>query len=78
MAGHVCTDIYSRPPPNLGDSLGGRYPPHAWQPMSPKNAGPSSQVANTFGGHLSTRDGVGTLPSTAVSSAANCLVIDLC
>lgn len=46
--------------------------------MSPKNAGPSSQVANTFGGHLSTRDGVGTLPSTAVSSAANCLVIDLC
>ncbi|KAJ8634980.1 hypothetical protein MRB53_009247 [Persea americana] len=57
-----------RPPPNLGDSLGGRYPPHAWQPMSPKNAGPSSQVANTFGGHLSTRDGVGTLPSTAAGS----------
>lgn len=60
---------YCRPPPNLGDSLGGRYPSNAWQPMSPKNAGPSSQAANTFGSHLSTRDGVGTSSSSAVSFA---------
>ncbi|KAF5191105.1 Flowering time control protein fca [Thalictrum thalictroides] len=53
-----------RPPPYLGEPLGGHAPPNAWHPMSPQGVGPSPQAnAHGFGGN-SARGGVAPVPST--------------
>ncbi|XP_026430116.1 flowering time control protein FCA-like isoform X2 [Papaver somniferum] len=53
-----------RPASNLGDPMGGRGPPSSWNPISPQNAGPPSDVnAHGFNGQLGARSGVMTVPS---------------
>ncbi|PIA29384.1 hypothetical protein AQUCO_06000037v1 [Aquilegia coerulea] len=53
-----------RPPPYLGEPLGGHAPPNAWHPMSPQGVGPSPQ-ANAHGFASNTvRGGVAPVPST--------------
>ncbi|KAF9622846.1 hypothetical protein IFM89_034278 [Coptis chinensis] len=49
-----------RPPPYLGDPMGGHPPPNAWHPMSSQNVVQSPQANNThgFGSHLTTKGGI--------------------
>ncbi|KAJ4968185.1 hypothetical protein NE237_014886 [Protea cynaroides] len=56
-----------RPGPNVGELMGGRIPPDAWHPMSPRNLGPSSQTSpHGFASPSVARGGVMPMPSTTV------------
>ncbi|KAJ4955886.1 hypothetical protein NE237_012669 [Protea cynaroides] len=53
-----------RPGPNHGEPMGGRIPPDAWHPMSPRNLGPSFQTTpHGFGSSLVARGGAMPMPS---------------
>ncbi|XP_043708114.1 flowering time control protein FCA-like isoform X2 [Telopea speciosissima] len=61
-----------RPGPNLGELIGGRIPPDAWHPMSPRNLGPSSQTSpHGFGSPSVARGGVMPMPSTTAGPLGN-------
>ncbi|KAL5987634.1 hypothetical protein ACLOJK_035384 [Asimina triloba] len=53
-----------RPTSNLGEPMGGHFPPNAWRPVSPRDVGPSSQI-NTPA--LAARGGFEALPSAVGS-----------
>ncbi|XP_077221844.1 flowering time control protein FCA-like isoform X2 [Tasmannia lanceolata] len=58
-----------RPTPIPGDSAGGRIPPNAWHPISPRNVGPSSQVnIPALESQFPPRGGLGAVSSTAAGS----------
>ncbi|XP_058112064.1 flowering time control protein FCA isoform X2 [Magnolia sinica] len=58
-----------RPTSNLGDLMGGRFPPNPWHPISPRDVGPSSQASTpASGSHLAARVGTEAMPSTTVGS----------